>query len=91
MNIVLFTSVLLLETGFLADASNPWYGCPQDKDSDPGISYECALNPVVDCPDGWFSFETNCYTFFTQAPLSYTEARLNCEVNTFTSVLASFH
>ncbi|KAA0200129.1 Contactin/TAG-1 cell adhesion molecule [Fasciolopsis buskii] len=67
MNIVLFTSVLLLETGFLADASNPWYGCPQDKDSDP------------DCPDGWFSFETNCYTFFTQAPLSYTEARLNCE------------
>ncbi|THD29133.1 Contactin/TAG-1 cell adhesion molecule [Fasciola hepatica] len=67
MSIILYTAAVVFTTSFLVNASNPWYGCPQDKDSDP------------DCPDGWFSFETNCYTFFTQTPLSYMEGRLNCE------------
>ncbi|TPP58326.1 Septate junction protein [Fasciola gigantica] len=67
MNIILYTAAVVFTTSFLVNASNPWHGCPQDKDSDP------------DCPDGWFSFETNCYTFFTQTPLSYMEGRLNCQ------------
>ncbi|KAF8566482.1 hypothetical protein P879_05880 [Paragonimus westermani] len=49
------------------DLFNPWAGCPEDKDNDP------------DCPDGWFGFDTNCYTFFTHQPLNYLSAKQNCE------------
>ncbi|VDP49888.1 unnamed protein product [Schistosoma mattheei] len=34
---------------------------------------------MADCPDGWFNFEANCYSFFVQDPLNYLAARKNCE------------
>ncbi|CAH8661807.1 unnamed protein product [Schistosoma bovis] len=48
-------------------AINPWFGCPQDDIWD------------TNCPDGWFNFEANCYSFFVQNPLNYLAARKNCE------------
>ncbi|KAK4474576.1 hypothetical protein MN116_001717 [Schistosoma mekongi] len=48
---------------------NPWYGCPQDDIWD------------TNCPDGWFNFEANCYSFFVQVPFNYITARKNCETH----------
>ncbi|CAL8100852.1 unnamed protein product [Calicophoron daubneyi] len=64
------TTPLFLVFLYITDAGlcyNPWSGCPQDKDYD------------IDCPDGWFGFEINCYTFFTQKPLNYLSAKQSCE------------
>ncbi|KER21681.1 hypothetical protein T265_10050 [Opisthorchis viverrini] len=65
---LLFCCILII----VVDSFNPWAGCPDDKDFDPGM--------FTNCPDGWFGFDINCYTFFTTAPLNYLLAKKNCEV-----------
>ncbi|CAH8634861.1 unnamed protein product [Heterobilharzia americana] len=53
----------------ISGTTNPWYGCPQDENLD------------TNCPDGWFSFEANCYSFFVQSQSDYLSARKNCETH----------